>query len=91
MIHVVTLGSPKMIDDIGFGSAKNYAAWRDGVTWFACYGYLKSLATGKGSFQFVGSFLGIPIVDHGLLGYGYYPILQHLGKQFQLEHGKVAE
>lgn len=87
MIEVVTLGSPKMIDDICCRSAKNYGAWRDGVTWFAMYGYLKSKLTGKGSYAIVGSIVGLPFIDHALFGYGYYPILLHLGNQFKEEYG----
>jgi RHS repeat-associated protein len=91
MIDVVTLGSPKMIDDICCRSAQNYGAWRDGVTWFAMYGYLKCKLTGKGSYAFVGSIFGLPCIDHALFGYGYYPILLHLGTQFQQDYGKVEQ
>lgn len=91
MIDVVTLGSPKMIDDICCRSAQNYGAWRDGVTWFAMYGYLKCRLTGKGSYAFVGSIFGLPCIDHALFGYGYYPILLHLGTQFQQDYGKVMQ
>lgn len=91
MIYVYTFGSPKMIDEKGYGGAQNYASWRDGVTWYAVYGYAKSLMTGRGSFQFVGSPMGIPLIDHGFLGHGYYPILHHLGTQFQQEYGITLE
>lgn len=89
MIHVITLGSPKLVDEDGFATTRNYVAWRDGVCIFATYGYLKSLWTGKGSFEMVGSPFGIPFIDHTFRGYAYYPILETLGGKFQKIYGSL--
>jgi len=87
MIHVITLGSPSMVDNHGFGSVENYVSWRDGVCVFGVYGYVKSMLTGNGNVSLVGSPFGIPFVDHSFIGFSYYQILHRYGKDFQHEYG----
>lgn len=83
MIHVVSMGSPTMIPcDCGFASAINYVSKRDGVCLLDPIGYLMGYFYEKSKIEMVGSFWGLPFVDHTLYTDSYGAVIKELGAQF---------
>lgn len=87
MIHVVTLGSPTMIPDSGFASVINYVSKRDGVCLLDPLGYLKGWFTENSNVKFLGSFFGMPFVEHPLDTDSYTEIIKALGEDFLKRYG----
>lgn len=83
MIQVITLGSATIIPDTGFGSVVNYISKRDAVSFFADpISYLKSHFDPSSNVMHVGSYYGIPLVDHLLSMETYRRVIETLGEQF---------
>lgn len=83
MIHVISFGSPSMIPkDSGFASSINYVSKRDGVCLFDPLGYIKGWFDEESNVEFLGSFLGIPFVDHMLSNESYDAVIRQLGLEF---------
>lgn len=83
MLHVVTLGSPSMIPgDAGFASTTNYVSRRDGVCLLDPVGYLNAWISRETNVKFIGSFWGIPLIDHTLYTDSYGKTIQVLGSHF---------
>ncbi|MEI8366620.1 MAG: RHS repeat-associated core domain-containing protein [Parachlamydiaceae bacterium] len=85
MIHVVTIGSPTMIpNDSGFGKIVNYASKRDGVSLFDPIGYIHGLMDTHYNVELVGSYWGIPFIDHTLFTDTYMGVIRDLGNEFTI-------
>lgn len=83
MIHVVTLGSPTMLANEHFASVENYASVRDGVSLLDPIGYLEGLWNEESNVHFIGTWWGMPIVEHPLDREAYKLLLDELGARFQ--------
>ncbi len=89
LIHVVTFGSPTMIpSDSGFASVVNYVSKRDGVCLFDPVGYVKGWTQKESNVCFLGTFKGVPFIDHVLQGSCYAEIIEQLGANFVMKHGQ---
>lgn len=82
MIHVFTIGSPTMIPDEGFGSVINFVSKRDGVCMLDPIGYINGLWNKDSNVVFLGSYLGMPFVEHTLNTQSYNNLLKTLGTEF---------
>lgn len=87
MIKVITIGSPTMIAEGGFGSVVNYVSQRDFVGIFDPITYFSSFFK-KSNIVHLGSG-GIPLVDHLLSMETYAKLIELLGQQFQEAHGSL--
>jgi hypothetical protein len=87
MIRVVTLGSPSlMMDDRGFGNVKHYVSKRDGVSMVVDpIGYLSGLLLEDVNISLIGTYWGIPFIDHTLFTESYFSIIEKLGGDFVKE------
>ena len=84
MIHVRTLGSPTMIPtNSGFASIINYASLRDGVCYLDPIGFSTGLFHENSQIKFIGSFWGIPFIDHTLYTESYGGLITELGVSFK--------
>lgn len=91
MIHVITLGSPSIIPNTsGFGSVKNYVSIRDGVCLLDPIGYFMDSFNGNSQTEFIGTFWGIPLVDHTLYTDSYGAMILELGKDFIRTHSPLS-
>ncbi|MEC7839194.1 MAG: RHS repeat-associated core domain-containing protein [Chlamydiota bacterium] len=84
MIKVISFGSAIMIpDNMGFAEVVNYVSVRDGVSMFVDpFGYFKGLVQKDSNVIFIGSFLGVPLVDHALAVNTYTEMITNLGHVF---------
>lgn len=84
MIHMITLGSPSLNPlDTGFASVTHYVSKRDGVSMLDPYWYFGALLTDNyPNIHFLGSFMGIPFIDHTLYTDSYNSLIEDLGKEF---------
>lgn len=89
MIHVVTLGSPTMLANEGFASVENYASVRDGVSLLDPLGYIEGLVDPESNVHFIGTWWGVPIVEHPLDREAYKQLLEELGERFQEKYGSL--
>lgn len=87
MIHVITIGSPSMIHKNGLYSVDNYVSVRDGVCLLDPVGYIRGRLHNDARVVFVGSWIGMPIVDHQLNSETYQKVIQELGKKFVENYG----
>jgi YD repeat-containing protein len=89
MIHVITLGTPSMIPkNCGFASAINYVSRRDGVSFLldpvgVAMGYFYEVST----IEFIGTYMGIPFIDHTLYTESYGGTINDLGIKFVETYG----
>lgn len=88
MIRVVSVGSASMIpDDLGFESATNYVSVRDGVCLLDPVHYIAGRwRPEQSNIHFIGSHLGIPLVDHALFMETYRELFTELGHKFVHEY-----
>lgn len=89
MIHVITIGSPSMIHKNGLYSVDNYVSVRDGVCLLDPVGYIRGHFRDDARVVFVGSWLGMPIIDHQLNSETYQKVIQEIGKKFVETYGTV--
>lgn len=82
MIQVYTIGSPTMIPSGGFSDVKNYVSKRDGVCLLDPVGYLRGLFKDDSNVVFLGTFWGIPFVEHTMNTQSYHNIMKSLGERF---------
>lgn len=83
MIDVITMGSPSMIpNSFGFKSAINYISKRDGVCLLDPVGYVNGWIDANSNAEFLGSFLGFPLIDHTLYTETYGKLVYQLGDKF---------
>lgn len=83
MIQVYSLGSATMIkDNLGFQSVSNFVSVRDGVCLFDPVGYIQGLFSKDSNVIFIGTFLGLPLIDHSLEMTSYSEQITDLGRQF---------
>lgn len=88
MIDVITLGSPSLIpNNVGFRSVVNYISKRDGVCLLDPIGYIHSWMSEESNAEFLGSFWGVPFIDHTLYTDTYGKIIKTLGEGFLAEVG----
>ncbi len=79
MISVVTFGSPIEFPDDGFESVVNYASVRDFVPFLR---KLRVFVEEGNKIIYVGSYLGIPFIDHLLDNSSYRSVIDKLGQEF---------
>lgn len=82
MIRVITVGSPTIIPSDGFESVRNYVSCRDGVTLFDPVGLINGLSAETSNVIYLGTFFGIPIIDHLLTSSTYKRLIEILGQEF---------
>ncbi|MBA3816343.1 MAG: hypothetical protein H0X29_07460 [Parachlamydiaceae bacterium] len=92
MIHVTTIGSPTIIPNEGFANVVNYVSKRDGVCLFDPLNYIgKQIypdSYPNTNIVYLGTFLGVPLIEHPLANHSYESILNVLGEQFQEEYSR---
>ncbi len=89
-IDVVTFGAGKIIPNNLYGSTVNYIARRDGVPMTDTIAYIKCLFGSKDyNVKWVGSYWGVPFVDHAMSGTSYTEALREdvRGRQNKLMRG----
>lgn len=82
MIMVMTFGSPIMIPNGGFGSVTNYVSVRDAIPLLDPSAHIDALNDHYFTINYVGSYLGIPFIDHLFNGSAYRAVIESLGQQF---------
>lgn len=82
MIHVITLGSPKLIPDEGFASVVNYISVRDAIPMMDPINCMRGLFDNQTHIMPVGSFFGIPFIDHFFGDKTYRTVIEDLGSKF---------
>lgn len=87
MIRVITVGSASMIPHEGFESVRNYVSTRDGVCLLDPIGYCKGLFARDSNVIYVGSYYGVPFIDHVLSAETYSRVIDLLGREFLEEFG----
>lgn len=89
MIKIITLGSATLIPDTDFLSVINYVSWRDGVCYLDPIGYVRALLKIQQNVVFIGTPLGVPIIDHLLDNDSYMTIITALGEEFVRTYGSL--
>ncbi len=82
MINIVTIGSATLFSHSGVGSIMNFISRRDGVALLDPVGYFKGLLGLNPNTIFIGSWAGIPLVDHMLTSQTYFDLIEILGQRF---------
>lgn len=82
MIRVFTFGSPALLPSEGFQSVTNYVSRLDPVSCFDPVRYLEGFLGADTNIIFVGTYWGIPILDHLLVSDSYRKVLEELGRNF---------
>lgn len=82
MIMVMTFGSPIMIPNGGFGSVTNYVSVRDAVPLLDPSAQIDAMSYSNFTITYVGTYLGIPFIDHLFNGTAYRAVIDSLGQQF---------
>lgn len=86
MIRIITFGSATMIDHPGVESVTNFVSKRDGVPYLDPIGFIQGLLGLNNNTIFVGSWLGIPLIDHTLGSSTYYLLIELMGSRFTEEY-----
>ncbi len=81
MIRVMTFGSASLIEHPGLESVTNFVSKRDGVPLLDPVGYVRGLL-GLNNTIFVGSWIGVPFVDHMLSSSTYLMLIELIGRRF---------
>lgn len=82
-LRIFTFGSPILIQDTGFASVTNYVSRLDMVSLFDPYRYFAGLIGRKETnIVFIGSYWGLPLLDHYIDHKNYMRVLRGLGKFF---------
>lgn len=90
MIRVYTIASPTIIHNgEGFENVMNYVSKRDGVCYLDPIDYFSGLFKEKSNIVYLGTFAGIPIVDHLITNDSYRAVIEELGQKFVQEYGAV--
>lgn len=89
MIVVRTFGAPKLIGPDEFYDVVNYVSYRDGVCLFDPITYVQALLGYGSNVVFVGSYLGMPGVDHFFEGETYRTIIEGHGREFVESYGSM--
>ena len=79
MIKVYTFGAPYFPSS---ENVHNYASVRDGVCLLDPIGFIRGLLGYSDNTFFIGTWLGIPLIDHVLESETYFNILRSLGEEF---------
>jgi len=88
MIHVYSLGTPTMIpNNTGFGKTVNFVSKRDGVCLLDPVGFIKGWVTEDTNVEFLGSFWGIPLIDHTIFTDSYGNAIKDRGVHFTNTYG----
>ena len=82
MIRVFTFGSPALMPSQGFQAVTNYVSRLDPVCLFDPVRYLEGFLGADDNILFVGTYWGIPILDHLLVSDSYRQVLQELGRYY---------
>lgn len=88
MIRIITIGSASMIpSSLGHESVVNYVSVRDGVSLLDTQGYIMGLLSSESNVVYLGSFFGVPLIDHLMTMDTYRHLIERLGQQVLEEHG----
>lgn len=82
MIRVFTFGSPNLLPAEGFQSVTNYVSRLDPICLSDPVRYLEGFLKLDRNVVFVGSYWGIPLLDHLLVSSSYRLVLECLGKDY---------
>lgn len=84
MIHVITIGAPTLIlPNSGFASVSNYVSKRDGICLLDPVRYFHGIYSDDSNVFFLGSFWGLPLVEHMLIQDTYRELIAELGARCQ--------
>lgn len=82
-LRIFTFGSPVLIQNSGFAGVTNYVSRLDMVSLFDPYRYFAALFGQKESnIVFIGSYWGVPLLDHYIDHKNYMTVLRGLGRFF---------
>jgi RHS repeat-associated protein len=79
MIRVITLGSASAVANEGFDSVVNYISYRDGIFFIDPFRYLMNASN---NIIYVGTPIGVPLIDHMLTMSTYRQLIEMLGQEF---------
>jgi len=82
MIQVYTFGSPTMIYGEGTQNVLNFMSVRDGVSLLDPYGFICGVLGVYDEIVPIGTWLGIPLIDHTFNGGSYIEVMEILGRHF---------
>ncbi|MBS4167723.1 RHS repeat-associated core domain-containing protein [Parachlamydia sp. AcF125] len=82
MLRIFTLGSPSLFSSHGFESVFNYVSKRDGISLFDPVGYFSGILSQTSNVTYIGSFRGVPLIDHWIASVTYTELLKLLGVKF---------
>lgn len=87
MIKVYSFGSPTLANK--YSQVCHYVSVRDGICLFDLKGFFKAISGNNGSVTFVGSFLGLPLIDHLFGAKSYKDIWEAMGRTFVEWYGSL--
>jgi hypothetical protein len=79
MIEVISIGSASILDDSGFFKVTNYVSRRDGVSMLDPLRWFDAWQGNIPHTHFIGSWYGIPFIDHPLVFNTYEELIHQLG------------
>lgn len=83
MIRVFTFGSPMLLSGEGFQSATNYVSRLDFISLADPVNYFTGFFGQNENIVFVGTYWGLPFLDHALVANVYRQVLDDLGKNYR--------
>jgi RHS repeat-associated protein len=87
MIRIITIGSPTAIPEDEVESAVNYGSLRDAISMFNLINTIHPILPHSYRVVFLGSYFGIPFVDHLLDMHTYNKLIEELGEDFVNAYG----
>lgn len=82
-LRIFTFGSPVLIQNSGFAGVTNYVSRLDTVPLFDPYTYFSALfGKNESNVVFIGSYWGLPLLDHYIDHKNYMTVLRGLGRFF---------
>lgn len=89
MVRMYAFGSPELTSKGGLAEIHHFISVRDGVPLLDPIGFLGAIGGGKSNILFVGSFFGVPLIDHLFGTQCYQDIWRAMGRTFVEWYGSV--
>lgn len=89
MIKMYTFGSPNLSSNGGEAEINHFVSVRDGVSLLDPFGFIQACRGQLSNVLFVGSFWGIPLVDHLFSAQCYQDLWKSMGRTFVEWYGTL--
>jgi RHS repeat-associated protein len=89
MIEIYAFGSPNLRGSSGAAQLTHFVSVRDGVPLLDPWGFIKACKGGLDYVVFVGTFIGIPFVDHLFNAQAYQDLWRSMGRTFVEWYGTL--